>query len=75
MLAGQRKSIDTYARKVKTWKICLWDDAAAAPEDFRLYPEFEKVAYELEISTVASPKVGECKTSEGYHLIMVEGRK
>jgi len=40
-----------------------------------LMPEFETVAFELEASTTASPKWGECKTSEGYHIIMVEGRK
>ncbi|KAF2249510.1 FKBP-like protein [Trematosphaeria pertusa] len=40
-----------------------------------LLAEFEKVAYELEPSTTASPKWGECKTGEGYHVIMVEGRK
>ena len=37
--------------------------------------EFEKVAYELEVSSVGSPKVGEVKTKEGYHLVMVEGRR
>jgi NIMA-interacting peptidyl-prolyl cis-trans isomerase 4 len=40
-----------------------------------LMQEFEKVAYELEPSTTGSPKIGEVKTSEGYHIIMVEGRK
>ncbi|USP78378.1 hypothetical protein yc1106_05652 [Curvularia clavata] len=40
-----------------------------------LLQDFEKVAYELEPSTTASPKLGEVKTSEGYHIIMVEGRK
>ena len=40
-----------------------------------LLAEFEKVAYELEPSTTASPKIGEVKTREGYHIIMVEGRK
>jgi peptidyl-prolyl cis-trans isomerase NIMA-interacting 4 len=40
-----------------------------------LLPEFENVAFELEASTTAKPKYGECKTSEGYHIIMVEGRK
>lgn len=40
-----------------------------------LLADFEKVAYELEPSTTGSPKLGECKTSEGYHIIMVEGRK
>ncbi len=40
-----------------------------------LLPEFEKVAFELEPSTTNKPKWGECKTSEGYHIIMVEGRK
>jgi len=38
-------------------------------------PEFENVAFELEQSTTNSPKWGECKTNEGYHIIMVEGRK
>ncbi|KAF3038338.1 Peptidyl-prolyl cis-trans isomerase pin4 [Didymella heteroderae] len=37
--------------------------------------DFEKVAYELEPSTTGAPKIGEVKTSEGYHIIMVEGRK
>ena len=40
-----------------------------------LLADFEKVAYELEPSTTGSPKWGEVKTSEGYHIIMVEGRK
>ncbi|KAI9833066.1 MAG: Peptidyl-prolyl cis-trans isomerase pin4 [Sarea resinae] len=40
-----------------------------------LLEAFEKVAYELQPSTVASPKWGEAKTTEGYHIIMVEGRK
>ncbi|KAF2657095.1 putative peptidyl-prolyl cis-trans isomerase NIMA-interacting 4 [Lophiostoma macrostomum CBS 122681] len=40
-----------------------------------LLAEFEKVAYDLESSTTGRPKIGECKTSEGYHIIMVEGRK
>ncbi|KAK4541703.1 Peptidyl-prolyl cis-trans isomerase pin4 [Oleoguttula mirabilis] len=40
-----------------------------------LMPEFENVAFELEASTTNSPKWAECKTSEGYHIIMVEGRK
>ncbi|KAM0694934.1 hypothetical protein Q7P36_005290 [Cladosporium allicinum] len=40
-----------------------------------LMPEFEKVAFELEVSSIASPKWAECKTSEGYHILMVEGRK
>ncbi|KAF1360900.1 FKBP-like protein [Lizonia empirigonia] len=37
--------------------------------------DFEKVAYDLEPSTTGAPKIGEVKTSEGYHIIMVEGRK
>jgi NIMA-interacting peptidyl-prolyl cis-trans isomerase 4 len=41
----------------------------------QLLLEFEKVAYELEPSTTSSPKWGEVKTGEGYHIIMVEGRK
>lgn len=40
-----------------------------------MLPEFEKVAFELEPSSVASPKWAEVKTSEGYHIVMVEGRK
>ncbi|KAF2092068.1 peptidyl-prolyl cis-trans isomerase pin4 [Saccharata proteae CBS 121410] len=40
-----------------------------------LFPEFEKVAYELEPSTTGNPKIGEVKTGEGYHIVMVEGRK
>ncbi|KKY20978.1 putative peptidyl-prolyl cis-trans isomerase pin4 [Phaeomoniella chlamydospora] len=40
-----------------------------------LEPAFEKVAYELDVSTTNSPKIGEVKTGHGYHIIMVEGRK
>jgi len=40
-----------------------------------LLQDFEKVAYELEVSTVNAPKWGEVKTGEGYHIMMVEGRK
>jgi peptidyl-prolyl cis-trans isomerase NIMA-interacting 4 len=40
-----------------------------------LLGDFEKVAYDLEVSTTANPKWGEVKTKEGYHIIMVEGRK
>jgi len=40
-----------------------------------LHGDFEKVAYELEPSTTANPKFAEVKTSHGYHIIMVEGRK
>ncbi|KAF2125741.1 peptidyl-prolyl cis-trans isomerase pin4 [Dothidotthia symphoricarpi CBS 119687] len=40
-----------------------------------LFQEFEKVAYDLEPSTTGAPKIGEVRTSEGYHIIMVEGRK
>jgi peptidyl-prolyl cis-trans isomerase NIMA-interacting 4 len=37
--------------------------------------EFEKVAYDLEISDTKNPKFAEVKTGFGYHIIMVEGRK
>ncbi|EMF16695.1 FKBP-like protein [Sphaerulina musiva SO2202] len=40
-----------------------------------LLPEFSAVAFELAASTTANPVIGECKTTEGYHIIMVEGRK
>lgn len=40
-----------------------------------LDPDFEKVAYEIEPSTVGDPKYRQVKTDHGYHLIMVEGRK
>lgn len=40
-----------------------------------LLADFEKVAYDLEPSTTGSPKWAEVKTSEGYHILMVEGRK
>ncbi|KAK4202670.1 FKBP-like protein [Triangularia verruculosa] len=40
-----------------------------------LLPEFEKIAYELPTSTTNKPSWGMAKTSEGYHVIMVEGRK
>jgi NIMA-interacting peptidyl-prolyl cis-trans isomerase 4 len=40
-----------------------------------LDPAFEAIAFELEASTVNSPKYAEAKTGFGYHIIMVEGRK
>jgi hypothetical protein len=40
-----------------------------------LMHEFEEVAYGLEPSTTGNPKWGEVKTKEGYHILMVEGRK
>lgn len=40
-----------------------------------LHGDFEKVAYDLEPSTTNNPKYAEVKTSHGYHIIMVEGRK
>jgi len=40
-----------------------------------LHGDFEKVAYELEPSTTSKPTYAEVKTSHGYHIIMVEGRK
>lgn len=33
--------------------------------------KFEEIAFNLETSTTASPKIGEAKTGFGYHLIMV----
>ena len=40
-----------------------------------LHGDFEKVAYDLEPSTTSNPRYAEVKTSHGYHIIMVEGRK
>lgn len=40
-----------------------------------LLPEFSAVAFDLAASTTAKPVIAECKTTEGYHIIMVEGRK
>lgn len=37
--------------------------------------DFEKAAYELEVSDTKNPIFAEVKTSFGYHIIMVEGRK
>jgi len=40
-----------------------------------LLEDFWNAADKLEVSTTAAPQIGEAKTEEGYHLIMVEGRK
>ena len=40
-----------------------------------LIKEFEDVAFALEVSTTSAPKWAEVKTSEGYHILMVEGRQ
>jgi len=40
-----------------------------------LLAEFEELAYGLEPSSTTKPVWGEVKTKEGYHVIMVEGRR
>jgi len=40
-----------------------------------LLADFETLAYGLEVSSTGSPVWGEVKTSEGYHIVMVEGRR
>ena len=40
-----------------------------------LHGEYEKAVYDLEPSTTSNPKYVEVKTSHGYHIVMVEGRK
>ena len=40
-----------------------------------LIKDFEDIAFGLPISKTGSPNWKEVKTSEGYHLVMVEGRK
>ncbi|TLD36555.1 peptidyl-prolyl cis-trans isomerase pin4 [Venturia nashicola] len=40
-----------------------------------LIKEFEDVAFGLEVSTTGDPKWAEVKTGEGYHVLMVEGRR
>ncbi|KAI0383121.1 FKBP-like protein [Hypomontagnella monticulosa] len=40
-----------------------------------LAPEFEEVAFSLPDSKGSDLYIGEAKTSFGYHLIVVEGRK
>ena len=36
---------------------------------------YEKVAYELEVSSVGNPKWAEVKSGFGYHIVMIEGRR
>ncbi|MCJ1228144.1 Peptidyl-prolyl cis-trans isomerase pin4 [Toensbergia leucococca] len=36
---------------------------------------FEECAYGLGVSGVGRPVWGECRTGNGYHLVMVEGRR
>lgn len=38
----------------------------------QLEKDFAMVAWALEPSTVDSPKYGEVKTGNGYHIVMVE---
>ncbi|KAI5465651.1 hypothetical protein BGZ63DRAFT_348274 [Mariannaea sp. PMI_226] len=40
-----------------------------------LDPQFEEVAFALEPSTTAAPKIGQVKTGFGYHIIMVSNMK
>ncbi|QDS74017.1 Peptidyl-prolyl cis-trans isomerase pin4 [Venturia effusa] len=40
-----------------------------------LIKEFEDVAFGLEVSSTGKPVWGECRTGEGYHVCMVEGRR
>lgn len=37
--------------------------------------EFQNVAFELEPSSLKSPILGEAKTNQGYHIIMVQDRR
>lgn len=37
--------------------------------------KFGDVAFTLEVSSVENPIIGEKKTDQGYHIIMVEGRR
>ncbi|KAK7733924.1 hypothetical protein SLS53_008076 [Cytospora paraplurivora] len=40
-----------------------------------LLSEFQNAAFELEPSSMASPIIGEAKTNQGYHIIMVQDRR
>lgn len=40
-----------------------------------LLSEFQIVAFELEPSSLKSPILGEAKTNQGYHIIMVQDRR
>ncbi|KUI60760.1 Peptidyl-prolyl cis-trans isomerase pin4 [Cytospora mali] len=40
-----------------------------------LLSEFQNVAFELEPSSLKSPVIGEAKTNQGYHIIMVQDRR
>jgi peptidyl-prolyl cis-trans isomerase NIMA-interacting 4 len=40
-----------------------------------LLADFEAVAYQLDVSTTTNPTWGEVKTGEGYHIMIVEGRR
>lgn len=40
-----------------------------------LIKDFENIAFETPISKTSSPVWKEVKTSDGYHILMVEGRK
>lgn len=40
-----------------------------------LKEEFAKVAFDLEPSSLKSPIIGEAKTDQGYHLIVVTDRR
>lgn len=40
-----------------------------------LLKEFEEVAFKLEPSTLKNPIIGEAKTNQGYHLIVVTDRR
>ncbi|KAH8757702.1 heterokaryon incompatibility protein-domain-containing protein [Diaporthe sp. PMI_573] len=40
-----------------------------------LKAEFEKVAFDLEPSMLKNPNIGEAKTDQGYHLIVVTDRR
>ncbi|GAB7353129.1 hypothetical protein MBLNU459_g3667t2 [Dothideomycetes sp. NU459] len=52
-----------------------FDEVAREFSEDKARQEFGNVAFELESSTTGNPKWAEVKTSEGYHLVMVEGRK
>ncbi|ROW12489.1 hypothetical protein VMCG_00717 [Cytospora schulzeri] len=66
-----------------------WDEVAAKYSEHKagdggdlgwkewgsLLSEFQNVAFELEPSSLKSPILGEAKTNQGYHIIMVQDRR
>lgn len=60
-------------------KVLTWPEGGSlgwkTKQPWTLKEEFAKVAFNLEPSSLKNPIIGEAKTDQGYHLIVVTDRR